>query len=275
MTVVDLRRDDQVHLPELVLEQHEDDSLGGRRALARDRHAGDRDARPVLLLAEHARRERPVGKVRSEQLERMDADRDARQPVVGEHPLPRGLPRELGRADRRVERERELVLLAARAGNRLRARDEAELPEERAPALAEAVARARGHERLELVATELGPLCQVAHVPVRPVPLALGDDKRGVVLADVRDVLDPHPHRAVLVRALRERAVHVGRPHLDALALRVAHERRRRVEAHRLRVQERAEELRRVVVAQPRRLVGEQRRTRRRATSGSRSRRSR
>ena len=48
------------------------------------------------------------------------------------------------------------------------------------------------------------------------------------------------------------------RTHLHPAPLRVAHERRRRIEAHRLRVQERAEELGRVVAAQPRRLVGEQ-----------------
>ena len=54
VALVDLRRDDQVHLAELVLEQHEDDPLRGRRALARDRHAGDRHARAMLLLAQLA-----------------------------------------------------------------------------------------------------------------------------------------------------------------------------------------------------------------------------
>ena len=39
VALVDRRRDDQVHLAVLVLEQHEDDALRGRRALARDRHA--------------------------------------------------------------------------------------------------------------------------------------------------------------------------------------------------------------------------------------------
>ena len=48
------------------------------------------------------------------------------------------------------------------------------------------------------------------------------------------------------------------RPHLHPAPLRVADERRRRVEAHRLRVHQRAQELGRVVAAQPGRLVGEQ-----------------
>ncbi len=49
------------------------------------------------------------------------------------------------------------------------------------------------------------------------------------------------------------------RSHLHPASLRVAHERRRRVEPHRLRVQERAQKLCRVVATQPRRLVREQR----------------
>ena len=52
--------------------------------------------------------------------------------------------------------------------------------------------------------------------------------------------------------------VDVGRQHLHPAPLRVADEGGRRVEAHRLRVEERAEELGRVVVAQPGGLVGEQ-----------------
>src|SRR5205807_3162063 len=44
----------------------------------------------------------------------------------------------------------------------------------------------------------------------------------------------------------------------DATPLAVADKRRRRIEAHRLRIQERAEKLRRKVMPQPRRLVGEQ-----------------
>src|SRR5205814_1250731 len=63
---------------------------------------------------------------------------------------------------------------------------------------------------------------------------------------------------AVLDRAAGGAAVHLRRARLDAAALPVADERRGRVEAHRLRVQERGEELGAVVVAQPRGLVGEQ-----------------
>ena len=63
---------------------------------------------------------------------------------------------------------------------------------------------------------------------------------------------------ARLQRAARLAQVDVGRAHLDPAPLGVADEARRRVKAHRLLVQEPAEELGRIVVAQPCRLVGEQ-----------------
>ncbi len=52
--------------------------------------------------------------------------------------------------------------------------------------------------------------------------------------------------------------IYVRCQRLDAVALRVAHERCGRIEAHWLRIQQRGEKLRAVVMPQPRRLVGEQ-----------------
>ena len=60
--VVHLRRDDQVDLRELVLEQHEDDAVRGRRPLPRDDHPGDGDGRAVRPLCELFRRERSGGR---------------------------------------------------------------------------------------------------------------------------------------------------------------------------------------------------------------------
>ena len=76
--------------------------------------------------------------------------------------------------------------------------------------------------------------------------------------ADRADVAEADPDGAGLDGAAGAADVHVRRAHLDPARLGVADERGGRVEAHRLRVQERAEELGRVVAAQPRRLVGEQ-----------------
>ncbi len=185
----------------------------------------------------------------------MHADRQRRVPVVGEHPLPVGLAGQLRRLRGRLERERELPRPAARA---LAARRRAELPQEVAPR-APHVARPGRDERLERAEPDRRAAREVAELRVR----LLRDDRLRLLLADRADVAEPDPHRAVLDRAARGAPVHVRRAHLDPAPLRVAHERRRRVEAHRLRVQERAQELGRVVVPQPRRLVGEQRERRR------------
>ncbi len=188
----------------------------------------------------------------------MHVDREARRPVVREHPLPHRRLRQVRRRRRRLERKRELLLLASRPGNRLRARHESELPQELAAGQPEAVARARLDEGDQLVARQPRPLGEVADVRERTVRVPLGDDRLRVVLPHALDVRQPDAHRAVLDVAAGSAQVHVGRPRLDAVPLRVAHERRRRVEAHRLRVHQRREELLRVVVAQPGRLVREQ-----------------
>ena len=70
-----------------------------------------------------------------------------------------------------------------------------------------------------------------------------------LVVADAFHVLEADPHRTVLDRALGLAAVQVRRPNLHVASLRIAHQARRRVEAHRLFVEERAQELGRIVVA--------------------------
>ena len=187
----------------------------------------------------------------------MRADGEARQPVVGEHPLPGRLLGQLRRRGGWVERERQLARLPARAGNARGTKGEAELPEQ-PPPLPEFVAGARSDERFEPVAVELDPLRQLADALEWPAPLALLDHGFRPRPAERLHVIEPDPHRVVLERALRGAAVDVDRPHLHPTPLRVPHQRGRRIEAHRLRVQKRREELARVVMAQPRRLVGEQ-----------------
>ncbi len=138
------------------------------------------------------------------------------------------------------------------------------------------VAGARGDERSSARPVERRPLGEVEHAAEGAVLLALGDERPRGLLAEAVDVAEPDPHGAAFEPAERRgAAVHVGRQHLDPAALRRRARGGRRVEAHRLGIQERAEEVRRVVVAQPRALVGEQARTRPRATSGSRTRRNR
>ena len=176
--------------------------------------------------------------------------------VVGEHPLPVGLLRQLGRRGGRARAAARAAAApppgtlsgarrqrrAARAARAARRRSRRTRPTRRAPP----ARRRRAGARLRKIAHASAYGCAAR----RP--------RLGLVGADRADVAEPDPDRPVLDRALRSAAVHVRRAHLDPAPLRVAHERRRRVEAHRLRVQQRAEELARVVVPQPRRLVGEQ-----------------
>ena len=246
--------------------------------LARDRHAGDRDRCAVRELgAARAARASRAGRCGRSSSSGCDADRDARHAGSRRASAPTSSAR--GSSGIRLSGR-----AGARAGAPRRpspapsaARDEAEPPEQRRAAAsprqshAPDATSASSSARAELAPAVRGR-ARHANGPSRS---RSATSARRVLLPDARDVLEPDPHRAALDRALRARAVHVGREHLDPVPLRVPHERRRRVEAHRLRVQERAEELGRVVVAQPRRLVREQRRTRPRATSGSRTRRSR
>src|SRR6188472_2154020 len=57
VALVDGRRDDEVDLAELVLHEHEDDAVRGRRALARDRHSRDGDEIAVPGVLELPARE--------------------------------------------------------------------------------------------------------------------------------------------------------------------------------------------------------------------------
>ena len=186
----------------------------------------------------------------------MCANGKARQPIVGEHALPGRLLGQLGRRGRGIERQSELARLPARAGNARGAKGETELPEQ-VPPLPELVAGARGNERLEPVVVELDPLRQLSNSGERPSPFALLDHGLRAGLAERLHILEPDSHRVVLEAALRGAPVDVDRPHLHPAPLRVPYQRRGRIEAHRLRVQQRREELAWMVIAQPRRLVGE------------------
>jgi hypothetical protein len=245
------RRDDQVYLPVLVLDQHEDDAAGRRRALSRDREAGHRHPGPVGRAFQVGAREHLAGQVRPEELERVEADREAREAVVGEHPLPGRLLGQVGHLARRLEREGELPALSPVPGAD-RARREPEAPEELPARPAEGVAAPTRDERLERGPVERRAEREIGHARERPSRPTLLDERRRRLLPEPLHVADPHAHRAVLEPALDLAQVHVGGQHLDAAPLRVADEARRRVEAHRLRVEEGAEELARIVVAQPR-----------------------
>src|SRR5262245_20379500 len=124
--------------------------------------------------------------MRAEELQRMDADREARRSVVGEHPLPDRRLGELWSDCRRVERQGELFLLSTRPRHALRPGDETQLPQELTPRPLEAVAGAGDDQRFEPVARELRPLRQVTDARERPTS-ALRDDSLRLLLADPVD----------------------------------------------------------------------------------------
>src|SRR5438093_7891399 len=119
----------------------------------------------------------------AQQLHRVDADRKARRPVVGEHPFPDGRLGKLGCRRRRVEWKSELLLLTARTRHALRARDETELPEQLTPRQPEAVCGAGDDQRLECMARELRALGEVADAPERTAGFPFRDDRTCLVLA--------------------------------------------------------------------------------------------
>src|SRR5207302_4250541 len=161
----------------------------------------------------------------------VNPDREARRAVVGEHPLPHRGVGQVRRLDDRLERKRQLLLLSTRSGHARRTRHEPELPEELAPLQPEAVARTRLGERRKLVPGERRSLRELPDRAVRTIRFALADEGLRIVLSHALYVLEPDADGAVLELAADPACVHVGRPRLDTAPLRVAHERRRRLEA--------------------------------------------
>ena len=116
----------------------------------------------------------------------MDADREAGQPVVREHPLPAREIAERRCGSGRSEPQRELLGCALRPGHR--AGDASTRPSSHssvAAALAERVACAPLDERDEAVPRDRRPSREVANVQVGPVRVPLVDEGNGIVLAPI------------------------------------------------------------------------------------------
>ncbi len=182
------------------------------------------------------------------------------RPVVGEHRLPRGQVSQLRRGGQ-VERKREL----GAAGDLPAGRRHPQLPQgdppRRSPldALDERVARSRPGEQLERRAARAGAGGEVGEAPEAPAGVARCDQRLHLLLAHAAHVTEADPHASLLVEvAFGVAGVYVGCAHLEPATLRLVDERIGGIEAHRLLVEQRAQELGAVVHPQPRRLVGEQ-----------------
>ena len=98
VALVDGRRDDQVDRPPLVLEQHEDDPVRGRRALAGDDHPGDLDRRAVRTPLQLRARQRTARSSPSRSSAIGCSPRVIPvERVVGDQPLPRSRLAQRGR----------------------------------------------------------------------------------------------------------------------------------------------------------------------------------
>ena len=121
------------------------------------------------------------------------------------------------------------------------------------------LARACPGEPLECLLAGSGARRQLAQRAIGAAALPFGDDRGRIVFAQAGHVAQPDPHPEIrLDRALDPACVHIRAPDLDPAPLRLVDQRVGRVEAHRLLVQERAEELRTPVDPKPGGLVGEQ-----------------
>ena len=281
------RGHDQVDRPVLVLEQHEGHALRGRGPLARDHETGHTHPAGVRVGLEVAARAEVGGQAGAHQLQRVLAEGHAGRAVVGEHPLPGAERPQLGPLVR-VERQRQLG-----PGRDLDAgHGDPERPQRAPPAggglaVDERVARARPGEPAERLRGGARPPGEVAErAPAgaaEPPPRARRPRPRRRAPRPSRGPPPPsrrsrspgpsgpnHPLDAAFGGAAGD----ARRQDLHPAPLRLVHQRVRRVEAHRLLVQERAQELGVVVHPQPGGLVGRAGRTPPSAPSGSRSRRS-
>ena len=139
-------------------------------------------------------------------------------------------------------------------------------PQRRPPVDPEAAERPRRGQRLGLRGGEPHAAGEVGEVAERAAALAFGVDRLGEVQPDRAHLGQPQPDgqaaRAAAV-AVQDRlgapGVDVGADRDHPVPPRVGHQRLRRVEAHRLGVQQRRAERRRVVELEPRAVVDERR----------------
>ncbi len=170
-------------------------ALRGGRALAGDRETGVGHLGAVRGVVQLRARQRSRRQVRAQERERVDADREPGLAVVGEHPLPAGEIAQLRGRRGGIERERELLRLAARAlAPRAAGR------RGRAPRAGRAACRRSSRTRRprrvpRARPARAGRVARGRRRPGRPVRVALGHERRRVVLSDRCDVREPDPHR--------------------------------------------------------------------------------
>jgi hypothetical protein len=225
--VVHARRHDQVHGAELVLDSHEDDAVRRRRTLSRDGHAGNGDLCLVRASRgradEHARRQ-----VRTQKLQRVDADGEARRPVVGEHALPHVGSGRLGVSAGRLERSSASCFSSPPEPGTVCGRGTSPSCHSSSRRRKPSSRTRRKRSASRGVLGQLRALGEIAHARrTRRRGLAL-DDRPRIVLADAVDVVEPILTAPSSTAHFASLTFTSGGCVSDAAALAVPHERRRR-----------------------------------------------
>ena len=206
----DRRRHDQVDRPPLVLEQHEDDPVGGRRPLAGDHHPRHLHPRAVPRPSQALAAKHIVGQFAPDQLHRVSAERHPGRPVVGHDPLPRArAAAAAGRADPSSG-----SASCAPSSVRAARAEPPDLPEGRPPqSVAGSTGRARappGSRRrpprraaASAARARARASREVRDAAIRAAAPALVDHGLRVDLRHLGDVSETDPHRRVACRARR------------------------------------------------------------------------
>ncbi|MPL91562.1 hypothetical protein SDC9_37637 [bioreactor metagenome] len=240
----------------LVLEGEEDHPRGGAGALSGDDEAAHRD--PLRRRGGKLDRGAQPRDPGPQQLHRMGAQRQAQRDVILDHLLAQMHRRQLDRglgpalAIERVGKERQ----------RRRRPDRPHRPERIAPRQPHAGEGVGLGQTLERGGAGAGAQPQAFGVGIAVA--AGGDDPLGLFRAKAADLPEAEPQRQPAVAAPLEavvpaRVVDADRPHLDPVLAQVAHDLGGGVKPHRLAVQQRAGEDRRVVAFQPGRDIGQHR----------------
>jgi len=254
--------DDHVHATRFVFERHEHHALRGARHLPRDHEPACACEPAVEAIAQLGRGRQPLrAQRRPQQRDRVAIQREAGGVIVGEDVV----------GFRRCAERGLLHLVDRRGGEQVALRRRGDgLPQRIAAMAGERRERVRGGERFEIAPFELRAPGEAVDVVERAGGAGGFDAARsGFAKTAHERQAEPHGRLAVWRRLIGQRFERglpvalrdVDRQHLHAMTLRVLHELRRRVEAHRLAVQQRGEEDRRFVALEPAARVREFRET--------------
>src|SRR6185437_6058332 len=249
---------DDVHLSCLVLQRKECHAARGTRALT---HKND-TCRAYWLTVRHAfkitRADQLIGSQRvAQQCQWMAPQGEAYGSIVSDDTFPfRGSPQERRGLMSLLRRIDQSLFQRQRP---LRPRD---LPESQMTIAAQRGKSAGGSQRLEVAAIERRANSEVLYACERLLPASLDEAVRAALRKRFDQPQAQTQHRfsifSPLQRAIPHAHANVDRPHLHAMRPRIPNELRRCIETHRLAIEQRRRESRRLVTFEPRGIVCQQ-----------------